>query len=108
MKINSKDLMTFYHLNNGDTVYVEGNSYKINNCILCNESAPLHGKHITLLEGIEIRKRLKCEDYHCDGCPLRMLHCGDSDFLDEILEELQKLYKDDEIYNIIKRRLENA
>lgn len=50
---------------------------------------------------------LKCEDTECKYCPLYGIHCfPTNDNLYNILEKWLEVYKDKEIYNIIKARLD--
>lgn len=52
---------------------------------------------------------LVCEDVGCKDCPLNIIkYCGGLNYLRlyEILERWYENYKDDEIYNILKTRLD--
>ena len=53
---------------------------------------------------------LKCDDFRCEKCPLRVLNHSvrhsDREKLYDILENFNELFHDQEIYDIIKKRLD--
>lgn len=104
------DIMDLLGLENGDTVIIEGNKYKVIDCVLDGEG-PLHHKHIALLNGadFEVVKYLHCDDFEeCKDCPLRCLNCQavESGTIKEMLRELCTHYNDPELYNYMMKRLE--
>lgn len=50
---------------------------------------------------------LKCEDVDCKYCPLYSIHCfPNPDTLNDVLEKWLEVYKDKELYKILKARLD--
>ena len=105
------DIMDLLGLKNGDLVTIEGNKYRVIDCILDGEG-PLHHKHIALLNGAEfkVHKELHCNDFTngCEDCPLRCLSCQtvNTGTLRQMLKDICHHYGDPDLYDFMLKRIE--
>ena len=100
----------------GDKIkYGEANFILNQNYVLHNEEKGYDVSMLDLIDDdFEIlppKKKvgeLKCCDFTCDNCPLRIIDCSSvaSKKIYDILEDFNKAYNDQEIYDIIKKRLD--
>lgn len=117
MILTKKDLAQIMGLKPGDKIKVWDNIFTLNNeySFISNNDYPI-SPSLFIDEEFEIVQPKKkigdliCKDVDCDTCPLRALHCDVvySDTLYKILERhfAEMGIKDDEIYNILKERLD--
>ena len=117
MKFTSEDLAKAMGLEIGDRVIVKesGNSYTINNkyqlinkygdeftpLIICNEE-------FEILPPIKRLGEKLCMDFDCNKCPLFVINC-DNSINSSLYEKLEQTFvdvNDDELYNILKTRLD--
>lgn len=129
MKFTSEDLMKAMGLQVGDRVKIDTFDYSdfevreaYDMCnkeiVLVDDNEEMFG--LTIAFGYEyeiLPKRvgeLKCKNYKCAECPLRFSKCTDCDIayqyddnatLYEILEAINVYLPDQEIYNLLKARL---
>ena len=121
----SKDLMEWLGLQVGDRIRINDkpDNYivELNECgIPCvkDKYAKIRFEMTYLINRkIEILPRpkrvgdLKCEKCSCATCPLRAINCGNiatsvEKTLYQILEKSSREYKDQEIYDLLKARLD--
>ena len=106
MKINLKTLLKDYGVEPGTFVKVKGTKHMVNSDLT-------YGKdHKDLLkEDFEIVQDLRCTQFECENCPIKILDCKraiyhtDSIVLKDIVNYLCK--DDPELKELMLRRLEN-
>jgi hypothetical protein len=116
MKFTSKDLMKAMGLAVGDTIKLNGKTHtftaKKDGTLICkNVLKQLIDQDFEILPRPKRVGDLKCEELTCATCPLRAINCGNiatsvKKTLYEILGNFFPEYQDQEIYDLLKARLD--
>lgn len=121
MKFTSEDLMKAMGLQVGDKVKYHNEVFTIveilnnigfKNDIVCYNIDILLNKDFEILPRPKRVGDLKCGDLDCTYCPMKCLNC--LDYIDKpetIYERLERWfehYKDQEIYDLLKARLDKV
>ena len=117
MKFTYEDLAKAMGLKVGDRIKCADNIYVLNNdYTIRNEEEYdvyvlyLIDKDFEILPPKKKIGELKCDGFRCEKCPLRVLNHSvrhsDREKLYDILENFNELFHDQEIYDIIKKRLD--
>ena len=116
MKFTSEDLAKILGIKIGDKIkYTNGEVADVIKDYILDFKHWRIGLHILVDEDFEIVRPKKkvgeklCDENYCDCCPLNIInYCLGLDYLRlyEILDRWYENYKDDEIYNILKSRLD--
>lgn len=106
MKINLKQLLKNYGVEPGTIVKIKGTKHKV------NEDLTYGNDHKNLLkEDFEVVEELKCTQFDCAKCPIKLLDCKraiyhtDSIVLKDLINYL--CHDDPELKELMLRRLEN-
>lgn len=122
MKFTSEMLMKAMGLQIGDTIKLNGKTHtfttKKDGTLICkNVLKQLIDQEIEILPKPKRVGDLKCKNYKCAECPLRFSKCTDCDIayqyddnatLYEILEAINVYLPDQEIYDLLKARLDKV
>ena len=121
MKFTSEDLMKAMGLQVGDTIKLNGKTHtftaKKDGTLICkNVLKQLIDQEFEILPRPKRVGDLKCKEFTCTTCPLRAIDCANivtsvEKTLYQILEEIKGIalsgdYFDQEIYNLLKTRLD--
>lgn len=121
MKFTSEDLMKALGLQVGDKIKYYNQVFTITeelNYVGFENDTGCYNIYVLLDKDFEILPKpkrvgdLKCREYGCRACPLRAIDCGDADTtstentLYYILEKRSPKHLDQEIYDLLKARLD--
>ena len=117
MKFTSEDLLKAMGLTVGDKVIINGKTHtfttKKDGTLICkNVLKQLIDQDYEILPKPKRVGDLKCEECICAECPLKYIRCEnyfyDEVILYDILEGVNGDYKDQELYNLLKSRLDKV